>query len=251
MKTAVLADITKRGFCMSYEFCGRIRYSEMDETGKLSLGGLVNYFQDVSTFQSESLGVGVDYMKERRLAWVLSSWQIVIDRYPRLGEAVTAQTWPYEFNAFMGMRNFALLDSERNYLARANSIWAMIDIDKQRPVRCPEEILEKYPLEAPLDMDYAPRKVLVPADGEKKPAFPIGKQMLDTNHHVNNGQYITLAGTYLPESFPVRQIRAEYKKQARLHDVMQPIVSCQEGKVIVALCDEAGRPYAVVEFLKG
>lgn len=233
---------------MSYEFGGRVRYSEIDETGKLSLGGLVNYFQDVSTFQSEELGVGVSYMKERHLAWVLSSWQIVIDGLPRLGERVTAQTWPYEFNAFMGMRNFTLLDGEGQFLARANSVWAMLDTDKQRPVRCPEEILNKYPVEAPLKMDYASRKVPVPKEGEQEPAFLVGKQMLDTNHHVNNGQYITLAGAYLPKSFSVRQIRVEYKKQARLQDVMQPIVSRQEEKVTVALCDQDGKPYAVVEF---
>ena len=62
-----------------YEFEGKIRYSEIDETGCLSLAGLVNYFQDVSTFQSEELGIGVEYLTERHQAWILSSWQIVID----------------------------------------------------------------------------------------------------------------------------------------------------------------------------
>ena len=58
---------------MAYEFCGRVRYSEINEEGKLSLSSLVNYFQDVSTFQSEQLGVGLAYMKERHLACILYS----------------------------------------------------------------------------------------------------------------------------------------------------------------------------------
>ena len=41
-----------------YEFEGRIRYSECDDTGRLSIFSLVNYFQDCSTFQSEELGHG-------------------------------------------------------------------------------------------------------------------------------------------------------------------------------------------------
>lgn len=235
---------------MGYEFDGKVRYSEMDEEGKLSLRSLVNYFQDVSTFQSEELGVGIAYMKERHLAWVLSSWQIVIDRYPRLGEKVIAQTWPYDFNTFFGMRNFTLLDGNRDYLARANSVWALIDVDRQRPVRCPEEILEKYPKEKCLEMEYASRKVPIPEGGKKEPSFIIEKHMLDTNHHVNNGQYIALAEGYLPENFPVGQLRAEYKVQARLHDVMVPMVSIQDDRVTVALCSEKERPYAVVEFTK-
>lgn len=233
---------------MSYEFDGRVRYSEMDEKGRLSISSLVNYFQDVSTFQSEELGMGIEYMREKHQAWVLSSWQIVIERMPALGEKVIAQTWPYEFNSFYGMRNFALLDGERNYLAKANSIWALIDVDKQRPIRCTEDILEKYPLEEPLDMEYAPRKIPVPEGGTMEASIIIGQHLLDTNHHVNNGQYIALAAAYLPKEFEIGQLRAEYRMQARLHDVMFPIVCEQDNLITVSMCNEKGRPYAVVEF---
>lgn len=233
---------------MSYEFDSRIRYSETDEKGRLSITGLVNYFQDASTFQSEGLGVGIQYMKENRKAWVLSSWQIVIERMPELGEKVIAQTWPYEFNTFYGLRNFALLDEQRNYLAKANSIWALIDVDKQRPVRCGEDIIEKYVLEPSLDMDYAPRKIAVPEGGTMETSIIIGRHLLDTNHHVNNGQYIALAAAYLPKDFVIGQLRAEYRMQARLHDVMFPMVAVEGNLITVSMCNEKGRPYAVVEF---
>lgn len=233
---------------MSYEFDGRVRYSEIDEKGRLSISSLVNYFQDASTFQSEELGAGINYMKGKHQAWVLSSWQIVIERMPALGEKVISQTWPYDFNTFYGLRNFALLDENRNYLAKANSIWALIDVDRQRPIRCTDDILEKYPLEAPLDMEYASRKVPVPEGGTMEASIIIGQHLLDTNHHVNNGQYIAMAAAYLPENFEIKQLRAEYKMQARLHDVMFPIVCTKKELVTVSLCNEKGRPYAVVEF---
>ena len=38
-----------------YTFDSRIRYSETDETGALSLLGVINYMQDCSTFQSEDI----------------------------------------------------------------------------------------------------------------------------------------------------------------------------------------------------
>ena len=46
----------------------------------------------------------------------------------------------------------------------------------------------------------------------------------------------------------VGQMRAEYKQQAKLHDVIFPAVHREEGKVLVLLNDEGGKPYAVVEF---
>ena len=38
---------------MIYSFDGRVRYSETGENGLLTLPGILNYFQDCSTFQSE------------------------------------------------------------------------------------------------------------------------------------------------------------------------------------------------------
>ena len=57
---------------MKYSFTSRIRYSEIGEDGNLTLPGLINYFQDCSTFQSEAIGEGVAELKKRGCAWVLS-----------------------------------------------------------------------------------------------------------------------------------------------------------------------------------
>ena len=64
-----------------YTFQSRVRYSELDPERKLSIASIVDYFQDCSTFHSEQLGVGLDYLEERDMLWVMSYWQIVIDRY--------------------------------------------------------------------------------------------------------------------------------------------------------------------------
>ena len=47
-----------------YAFDSRIRYSETDSEGRLTLNALLNYFQDCSTFHSEDVGLGIGYMKE-------------------------------------------------------------------------------------------------------------------------------------------------------------------------------------------
>ena len=52
---------------------GRIRFSEVDHTRRITLPGIVNYFQDCSTFQSEDLGLGIMHCSERKRAWILSA----------------------------------------------------------------------------------------------------------------------------------------------------------------------------------
>lgn len=233
-----------------YTFDSRVRYSETDEKDLLSIAGIVDYFQDVSTFQSEDLGLGVEYLRGQNMLWVMSAWQIVIERYPRLGEKITAGTFPYEFKGFMGLRNFFLDDAKGARIVKANSIWSLVSVDKNMPVRPTQEMKERYVLEEKLDMNYAPRKIEAPKDGLIQEAFEVGRQHLDSNHHVNNGQYIHMAMDYLPEDFTIGQMRAEYKKQALLHDVIVPTVSRQEGLVTVSLGTEDGNAYAVVEFTK-
>jgi len=232
---------------MIFEFESRVRYSEVDERAYLTPAALVNYFQDVCALQGEARGVGVGYLAQHHIAWMLSSWQIEIARMPRLAEKVTAQTWAYDFQAFYGMRNFVLRDGAGELCARANSYWALIDTQTQRPIRVDGRMLEAYPLSEKLDMDYAPRKLPEPADGREEEPFPIMRHHLDTNRHVNNEQYIAMALLYAPADFRIRTIRAEYRRQAHLGDTICPYVHEEAGKLTVSLRNEESRPYAVVE----
>ena len=112
---------------MAYSFSGRVRYSEIGENGLLTLPGILNYFQDCSTFHSEAAGLGVKVLKEKNKFWVLSAWQVIINRYPYLGEEIVTSTWPYGFRGFMGFRNFTMDTAEGERLAYANTFWTFID----------------------------------------------------------------------------------------------------------------------------
>ena len=231
-----------------YAFDSRIRYSETDSEGKLTLASLINYFQDCSTFHSEDVGLGIAYLRENSQVWVLSSWQIDVERYPDLGENVTVGTQPYDMKGFLGYRNFWMLDKKGSYLAKANTLWSLLDTRTGKPSNIPEGMAEGYGIGGKLDMEYAPRKISIPQGGSEQDAITVRKYHLDTNHHVNNQQFVNMAMAYLPDGFSVRRLRAEYKRQAFLDDVLIPYVAEESGKVVVSLADPSGAPYVVVEF---
>lgn len=235
---------------MAYQFDSRVRYSETGIDRKLMMVSLVDYFQDCSTFQSEDLGCGLDYMKKNKLAWMILSWQIEIIRRPLLGEKITVQTWPYGFKAFYGYRNFALLDEQGEYVAKANSIWVLMDLETGKPCKDSAAYIGKYETEPQLDMENESRKIKIPDEMIQKESFVVCKHHLDTNKHVNNGQYISMAENYLPTGFETGKLCVEYRLQAKLHDVIIPKVYKDEAQVIVSLCGENEKPYAVVSFVK-
>ena len=232
-----------------YSMKSRVRYSETDSGQKMTFQALTNYLQDCCIFQSEDLGIGVDYLKEHAQAWFLASWQIVVERLPVLGEKITVKTWPYNFKGFYGYRNFTIEDAEGKICAYADSQWIFMDLKRERPARISDKMLEEYQMEEPFKMDYADRKIKLPEKMQEKESFQIRPEQIDTNHHVNNCQYVQMAMDYLPEDFCIHQMRAEYKKQALLGDVFYPAVKLEMRKVTVALSTENGEPYAIVEFM--
>ena len=61
-----------------YQFDSRVRYSEINSKQQLMIASMLDYLQDCCTFQSEEMGLGVDYLAKEQVAWVLSSWEIEI-----------------------------------------------------------------------------------------------------------------------------------------------------------------------------
>ena len=177
-----------------YELNSRVRYSETDIDAKLSLTGIMNYMQDCSTMQSEDAGVGIGYLGREKKAWLLSSWQIVIERRPVLGERIKVVTWPYAVKGLYALRNFAILDENGGYLVKANSYWFLMNTETGRPMRILESDTAPYGEFSPkIEMEDAGRKIAVPKEMEETGRLVVMKHLLDTNLHVNNAQYVDIA----------------------------------------------------------
>ena len=209
---------------MRYSFESRVRYSEIGADKKLTVLSLLDYFQDASIFNSEAVGRDFRVLTAEKRAWLLSSWQIVVKRYPGFGEKVKISTWPYAFRNVFGDRNFLMTDESGQRLAYANSVWVYTDTENGKAVRVPSSEVDAYQFSEKLDMDYAPRKIRVPGEGREEKPVTIMKHHLDTNNHVNNGQYVLMASEYLPDDFEIGQMRAEYKTAALLDEDRKSVV---------------------------
>ena len=243
----------KRGKPM-YSFNSRVRYSEVNSEKELTLPSLLDYLQDCCTFESEDFGVGVDYLAKEQVAWILSSWEIKVYRYPQMGQHIKVSTWPYAFRGFYGYRNFCIEGEDGEIFAEANSVWVFMDTEKMRPARVSERMQEVYipEIRDEIPGEWADRKISLPDEAvqksvEKEPVR-VSRFYIDTNHHMNNGKYILVAEEYLPEQVFVCGLRAEYRKAAMLGDMLYPVVTMEEKQITVTLADEKGASYAIICF---
>ena len=231
-----------------YKVDTKVKYSECGEDGKIKLGSIINQFQDASSAHSEALGVGMDYLAEKKRAWILNSWQIVIERYPDVHEPVEVSTWPTGFKGVFGPRNFCLKTQDGEMLAYAHTLWVYMDIENGMPTKPSEEEKAIYGTEPPLEIEYASRKIKMPEEAKVVDTISVRKYHIDTNNHMNNCQYVQMAVEVLPEDFRTKQVRVEYKKSAVYGDKIVIKMAEEEERIVVELCDEYEVPYAVVEF---
>lgn len=203
-----------------YVMRGRVRYSEVDTKGTLTIAALINYLQDSCSFDSEDEGVGLSYLQANGWGWYITNWQIELTALPQMGDEISVATWVHTFKGMFAYRNFLLSDAGGVPLVRANSIWLLMDLQNVRPVRIPEEILRASAVEPPIDRNWGDRKIAL-ADGfEEKNTVTVAPLHLDTNFHMNNEHYIEIARDVLPKGQKIYEIATEYKKAALLGDVL-------------------------------
>lgn len=230
-----------------YELSTRVRYSEVGHGGRMTLPALINMFQDCSIFHSEAVGFGPERLKEAHRGWVLTRWQIVVDRYPLMSEELTVGTFASHFKTVSATRNFYLKDADGTVIARANSTWAFMDLAAMRPVRPAPEHVAAYSFRDPLDMPSEERHVAVPESLAPCEPVTVRPHHIDTNEHVNNCQYVQMALDVLPRDSEFRQVRVDFKRSAVLGDVIWPKLAREDGRTVVELADAGGGVYGVVE----
>ncbi|HCI85095.1 MAG TPA: acyl-[acyl-carrier-protein] thioesterase, partial [Lachnospiraceae bacterium] len=114
-----------------------------------------------------------------------------------------------------------------------------------------ENIVTAFGIHPRADMKYAPRKLPDMEGGEVMESFSVGRQNLDTNHHVNNAQYVAMAMECLPRGIKPVELLVEYKKQAYLGDIITPVVQRTEDGYAISLRASGGDPYANLRLRTG
>lgn len=231
-----------------YKTEGRVRYSECALDNKIKIPAIINYFQDCTTENSERIGVGFSYLREKKRAWILNSWQIFIRRRPEVGEPIQVSTWATGFKGVFGPRDFHMETADGESLACAHSLWVYVDTETGRPVKPDEEEIRAYEVGEPLPIANFSRKITVPDKAVVVDTFPVHQYHIDTNHHMNNAKYVELACEALPIDYSVASVRVEYKKAAVHGDKIVMKQTMDDKCITVILCDEQDEPFAIVEF---
>lgn len=226
-----------------------VSYSNVDYRAKLNLLSIVNYFQDCSTLESETIQRGVEDLHKENLVWVLSSWKLEVTRYPVIGEKITVGTFPYEYKGFFGKRQYYMKDEEGKIVALADTLWVLLNYKENTPAKITDDVIKGYVLSEKIPMEEGGKgKILIPESMEEKTKVKAGYHHIDANMHVNNGKYIEMLLDEL-KVMDYSKVRIEYRKMARLGDILTPCVGAFKDKTVALLRNEDGENCVVMELV--
>ena len=217
-----------------------IRYSDIDFDKSLKPFSLLNFFQDIASDNAEKLGFGYSYIYPQNLMWVLLKYRIEFEEYPSDVQDLTLRTEPRGCKKLFAFRNFELLSQEK-VLARASSMWSLVDFKTMNIVNA-EEIISNNPYmkkfeQTERDLKYEKIPALTNTDFEKK--FEVRYNDIDVNHHANNGNYIIWALEPLSIDFrknhKLKNIDMLYKKEAKYSEKLVSKVQLSGTTTIHAL----------------
>lgn len=201
-----------------------VRYSDIDFDQSLKPFSLLNFFQDIASDNAERLGFGYSYIYPKNLMWVLLKYRIEFSEYPIGIHDFTLRTIPRGYNRLFAYRNFEL-DCGDKVIARASSLWSLVDFKNMSLVNIADVIDNPYfgklvPNETDLSFQKVP--AITSVDCEKE--FEVRYNDIDVNRHANNGNYIIWALEPLDTDFRVhhklKTIDMVFKKEAKLGEKM-------------------------------
>jgi acyl-ACP thioesterase len=170
----------------------KITHSFVAPDGLASIRGLAYCMQEAAVNHAEARNFGYEVMIRQNIAWVLSRQMIKLYDIPRLNQKIIVETWANATTRTMAIRDFSILNKEKEIIGIARTSWMVLDIIKRRPVLLTKDILEHIPtipdrLSEPLELEKIP---LPDQSPEKEIIYRVVYSDLDMNHHVNNINYL-------------------------------------------------------------
>ena len=165
--------------------------AECNPQQRMPLTLLINRIIEAATLHANTLGIGYADLVEFNQTWVLSRVAVEMNRYPRVNEHYTVETWVASVNRLFSERDFRFLDADGNLLGWARTVWAVLDTHTRQAA----DISRMAWLESVALPDRCP----VARPGRLRPLtdYEVSHYRftycdIDFNRHVNSSRYIEL-----------------------------------------------------------
>lgn len=184
---------------MSFKLEMEVLAHDIDVNCNARPTSIIRYLQETVDRNLRACHPTYEELLESGLSFVVSRTALEVCRPIKEYEKLTIETWATETRSAAFPRSF-IVKSGGEVVAKALTIWALIDINERRLLKGSEFSTENYGNGEQIELSV-PTRFKIPSDlnfskcGEKKVMY----SDIDRNFHMNNTKYFDMLFDYIPK----------------------------------------------------
>ncbi|XDP49207.1 acyl-ACP thioesterase domain-containing protein [Streptococcus sp. CP1998] len=200
----------------TFEYSMKIPFDMSDVNGFIKIPQLILLSLQVSGMQSIELGMSDMYILENyNLVWIITDYNMKIDRLPVFDEKITIETYAMSHNRLFCYRAFNIKDEAGNTIIEMMATFVLMDRDTRKVHPVMSEITDAFNSEFSKTMLRGPR--FKELEGGVEQEYRVRFYDLDMNGHVNNSKYLdwvfeVMGADFLTQHVP-KKVHLKYVKE--------------------------------------
>lgn len=201
------------------------RLDDFDAQGFITPTALLKVFENTANHHSSSVEDEDMLRQMQGLIWLLTEWRVEILEAPSKKDRLFVETWTLDCSgAIRQKRELRLSDGEGRVLAKAEATFALYDINDDRVIRLPGEMMDKYKPENTALFTSKLTRLKMPEVFTHELPMAVRRADLDFNLHVHNTTYLAYALELVPEELTrtrnISSFRVAYHRSVKYGDTV-------------------------------
>lgn len=219
-----------------------IKYDDINpNSNTISDTALLKFLQEIAGKHADSVGYGFSTISSTKLTFLVLAWKFQIYNRPIYGDKITIKTWPRKSIKSIYYRDFEIF-KDNIKIGIATSKWVLINTDTHDMILNHSDILTKLPPNNNSVFGEEIKKLQIPENIDNIFKYKILRRDLDTNNHVNNTVYLSLAYESLPEeiyrNLDYNLIEIMYKSETKINsEIIAKFSKIDKNCFIVVISD--------------
>jgi len=127
-----------------FEYSHTVTQAEIDELGHAGNFHYVRWMQHAAVAHSTANGWPAKRYQKLGAGWVVRSHHISYLKPAFEGDCLAIKTWVANMKPASSLRRYEILNAEDEILARAETDWAFVNYERQKPTRIPAEVADCF-----------------------------------------------------------------------------------------------------------
>ncbi|AOZ93566.1 acyl-[acyl-carrier-protein] thioesterase [Paenibacillus crassostreae] len=195
--------------------------NEIDHKANCRLSTLLSLMQRAADGNVEQMGGSRDEMLSRNMGWMLTTIDLTCQIIPKFNDTIKISTWNKGTKGPLWLRDYKILDENNQEIAKACTLWALVDIVKRKVLRP-----SAYPFDIHSNLEDSagsiPDKMTIADDILLHDAYSITVRYsgIDSNGHLNNARYADICMDALTveelDNMTIQGFKISYHHEAKM-----------------------------------